>query len=205
MAEMPAVMRQLAVMSLFQWFAMAGYWTYVIYSIGRSVYETSDPTSSAYRAAVLTNGEMAAFYNLIAFVSAFALVPLGRRIGPVRVHALCLCAGALAMLILPHVAHKALLFVPAVGMGIAWGSIMANPYALLANAVPAHRTGVYMGIFNMMIVIPMMLFAGFAYLTYDSLFSGDPRNILSMSGIIMLMAALAVLRVRDRPEQLGAA
>lgn len=204
-ADMPVAMRRLAIMSLFQWFAMAGYWTYVIYSIGRSVYGTSDPASSAYRAAVLTNGEMAAFYNLIAFISALALVRVGRRIGPARVHAMCLCAGACAMLALPHVTQKVWLFVPAVGMGIAWGSIMANPYALLSNAVPAQRTGVYMGIFNMMIVIPMMLFAGFAFLTYDSYFSGDPRIILSMSGIIMFMAALAVLRVHEKSKQTGAA
>lgn len=199
--EMPDAMRRLAVMCFFQWFAMAGYWAYVIYSIGRCVYGTSDPSSSAYRTAVLTNGEMAAFYNLIAFVSAFAFVPVARRFGPARLHAFCLCAGAGAMLVLPHVTNKALLFLPALGMGIAWGSIMGNPYTLLANAIPAHRTGVYMGIFNMMIVMPMMIFAGFASLTYDSVFSGDPRNILTMSGIMMGIAAMAVLRVRDVSEQ----
>ena len=81
MRDMPNAMRAMAVMSLFQWFAMSGYWGYVIYSIGRSVYDTADPTSSAFRSAVLTNGEMAAFYNAVAFLGAFLMVPLARRWG----------------------------------------------------------------------------------------------------------------------------
>lgn len=195
--DMPLAMRKLAVMSLFQWFGMAGYWGYVVYSIGRSVYNTSDPHSSAYHTAVLTNGEMAAFYNLIAFISAFALVPVARRIGAGPLHAVCLLMGGIGMLALPHVADKALLFVPAIGVGLAWGSIMGNPYTILSNAIPPERTGVYMGIFNMMIVIPMMLFAGVVSVTYDSLFAGDPRNVVSLSGAMLVLAAMAVLWVRE--------
>lgn len=195
--DMPLAMRKLAVMSLFQWFGMAGYWGYVVYSIGRSVYNTSDPHSSAYHTAVLTNGEMAAFYNLIAFISAFALVPVARRIGAGPLHAVCLLMGGIGMLALPHVADKGLLFVPAIGVGLAWGSIMGNPYTILSNAIPPERTGVYMGIFNMMIVIPMMLFAGVVSVTYDSLFAGDPRNVVSLSGAMLVLAAMAVLWVRE--------
>jgi maltose/moltooligosaccharide transporter len=156
---MPVAMRKLGLMSLFQWSAMSGYWLYVTYSIARTVYHTADAHSSAFHSAVLTNGEMAAFYNGISFVTAFAMVPLVRRIGPGPLHALCLLAGGLGMLALPHITDKALLFVPAVGVGLAWGSIMGNPYAILTNSIPPARTGVYMGIFNMMIVIPMLLFA----------------------------------------------
>lgn len=207
-ADMPRAMRQLAVMSLFQWFAMAGYWGYVIYAIGRGVYGTADPHSAAFRSAVLTNGEMAAFYNAVAFVGAFAMVPLARRWGAGPLHALCLAAGGLAFLALPHIADKAWLFVPAIGTGLAWGSIMGNPYVILANAIPPQRTGVYMGIFNMMIVIPMLLFAltmseldlGFVRLglgVYDRLLGHDPRNVLTLSGLCMFAAALAVLWVRE--------
>jgi maltose/moltooligosaccharide transporter len=122
---MPAAMRKLGLMSLFQWSAMWGYWLYVTYSIGR-VYHTADPHSSAFHSAVLTNGEMAAFYNGVAFVAAFAMVPLVRRIGPGPLHALCLLAGGLGMLALPHVTDKAWLFVPAVGVGLAWGASWAT-------------------------------------------------------------------------------
>jgi maltose/moltooligosaccharide transporter len=205
---MPTPMRKLGVMMLFQWFAMSGYWGYVIYAIGRSVYATSDATSSAFRSAVLTNGEMAAFYNLIAFLGAFMMVPLVRRLGSGPVHALCLAAGGLAFLALPHITDKPMLFVAAIGTGLAWGSIMGNPYTILANSIPPERTGVYMGIFNMMIVIPMLLFAfvmsevnlGFVKLGlgfYDGMLGHDPRNVLTLSGICMFIAAIAVLTVRE--------
>lgn len=206
--DMPPAMRKLGVMSLFQWFGMAGYWSYIIYSIGRSVYQTSDPHSSAFHSAVLANGEMAAFYNLVAFVGAFGMVPLARRWGAGLLHALCLLLGGLGMLILPHMSTKVMLFLPAIGTGLAWASIMGNPYVILSNSIPPQRTGVYMGIFNMMIVIPMLLFAfvmgeldlGVARLglgLYQNVLGHDPRNALTLSGMCLVVAAFAVLRVQE--------
>ncbi len=200
---MPETMRKLAVMSLFQWYAMAAYWSYVIYSIGRSVYQTSDPTSDGFRSAVLANGEMAAFYNFIAFIAAFGLVPFVKRFGPAVVHAACLSFAGLGMLALPHVDSKGLLFFPAIGVGLGWASIMGNPYVILAGSIPPERTGVYMGIFNMMIVIPMLLIAATLPFYYKPLMGGDPRNVLTLSGILMFCAALAVLRARDEGRSIG--
>lgn len=205
---MPMAMRKLGLMSLFQWFGMWGYWTYVVYVVARGIYGTTDPATPGFHAAVLTNGEMAAFYNAIAFVSAFAMLPLARRIGPGPLHALCLAAGGLAMLAIPQVTDKALLFVAVSGIGLAWGSIMGNPYTILANAIPPERTGVYMGIFNMMIVLPMLLFAvlmarldlGFVAIGlgfYERFLGNDPRAMLHLCGLCLLAAALAVLAVRE--------
>lgn len=196
--DMPLAMRKLALMSLFQWYAMAAYWSYVIYSIGRSVYGTDVATSSGFHSAVLTNGEMAAFYNGVAFVAAFAMVPLAKRLGAASLHALCLVLAGIGMLWLPHIESKALLFVPAIGIGIGWASIMGNPYVILAGAIPAERTGVYMGIFNMMIVIPMLLIAATLPFYYGPLMHGDPRNVLTLCGILMFCAAAAVWTVRER-------
>jgi len=212
-ADMPPAMRKLGVMSLFQWYGMAAYWGYVVYSIGRSVYGTADPQSSGFHSAVLTNGEMAAFYNGIAFVSAFAMVPLSKRIGPGVVHSICLALGGIGMLVIPEVASKAWLFLPAIGVGLAWGSIMGNPYVILAGSIPPERTGVYMGIFNMMIVIPMILIAMTLPLIYGGapaslwglatiptvvdVLHGDPRNVLRLAGGMMICAAVAVLWVRE--------
>ncbi len=195
--DMPVAMRKLALMSLFQWYAMAAYWAYVIYAIGRSVYGTDAPTSSGFHSAVLTNGEMAAWYNGVAFVAAFALVPIARRIGAASLHAACLVLAGIGMLWLPHVTEKAMLFVPAIGIGIGWASIMGNPYAILAGSIPAERTGVYMGIFNMMIVIPMLLLAATLPFFYEPLLGGDPRNVLTLCGILMFCAAAAVFWVRQ--------
>ncbi len=196
--DMPVAMRKLALMSLFQWYAMAAYWAYVIYTIGRSVYGTSDPTSSGFHSAVLTNGEVAAFYNGVAFLAAFALVPLARRFGAASVHAACLVAAGAGMLWLPHITDKAMLFVPAIGIGLGWASIMGNPYVILAGSIPPERTGVYMGIFNMMIVIPMLLIAVTLPFYYGPLMGGDPRHVLTLCGVLMFCAAAAVFWVRER-------
>jgi maltose/moltooligosaccharide transporter len=201
--QMPPTMRKLAVMSLFQWYAMAAYWSYVIYSIGRSVYQTADPTSDGFRSAVLANGEMAALYNFIAFIAAFCLIPFARKFGPAVVHAACLSLAGLGMLALPHVESKALLFLPAVGIGLGWASIMGNPYVILAGSIPPERTGVYMGVFNMMIVIPMLLVAATLPFYYGPVLGGDPRNVVSLAGALMFPAALAVLRARDERPPIG--
>lgn len=201
--HMPPAMRKLAVMSLFQWYAMAAYWSYIIYSIGRSVYKTADPATDGFRSAVLANGEMAAFYNFIAFIAAFSLVPFTRRWGPAAVHAVCLTLAGAGMLALPHVQEKSLLFLPAIGVGLGWASIMGNPYVILAGSIPPERTGVYMGIFNMMIVIPMLLLAATLPLYYKALLGADPRNVLTLAGVLMVCAALAVLRARDANAKIG--
>jgi len=196
--DMPLAMRKLALMSLFQWYAMAAYWGYVIYSIGRSVYHTADAHTVGFRQAVLANGEMAAFYNAVSFVAAFGLIPVSKRFGAGRVHAACLVLAGVGMLIIPGVSRRELLFVPAIGIGLGWASIMGNPYVVLASSIPPERTGVYMGIFNMMIVIPMLLIAATLPFYYGPLMGGDPRNVLRLAGVLMMFAALSALWVSGK-------
>jgi len=195
---MPRVMRKLALMSLFQWYGMAAYWGYIIYSIGRSVYGTSEAVSEGFRLAVVTNGEIGGFYNGIAFIAAFAMVPFTKRFGPEIMHACCLTLGGIGMLFMPHISDKALLFIPAIGIGLAWASIMGNPFVILSGAIPPERTGVYMGIFNMMIVIPMLLIAATLPFYYEPLMGGDPRHVITMAGIMLVIAAVCVLWVREK-------
>ena len=155
--EMPTAMRQLALMKLFQWYAMVCFWQYIVFAIARSVFDTSDVKSAGFREAVLANGQAGAFYNAVAFVAALAMVPFTRRYGAKWVHAACLTAAGLGMMALPGIQDRAWLLLPMVGVGLGWGSIMGNPYVMLARSIPPQRTGVYMGIFNMMIVIPMLI------------------------------------------------
>lgn len=206
--EMPMEMRTLGVISLFQWFGMSGFWTYAAYLIGRSAYYTAEANSSGFRSAVITNGLVVAFYNFVAFAAAFEMVPLVRRTGPGPLHAACLAAGGMGMLALPHITSVGLLCFPAIGVGLAWGSIMGNPYAILTNSIPPSRTEVYTGIFNMMIVMPMLLFVivmstldlgvvklGFG--VYAHVLHNDPRNMLSVCGVCLIFAALSVMWVRE--------
>ena len=194
---MPLVMRKLALMSLFQWYAMFAYWNYVIYAISRSVYGAANPLSEGFRRAVLDNGMLGGFYNGVAFVAALAMVPLTRRWGAATVHSICLVAAGIGMLAIPHITGATWLFLPAIGIGLGWGSIMGNPYIILSNAIPPERTGVYMGIFNMMIVAPMLLNAATMPLYYDSWLGGDARNVLTLCGVLMGLAALCVLWARE--------
>jgi maltose/moltooligosaccharide transporter len=194
--DMPTTMKQLAVMKLFQWYAMFCYWQYIVLSLAVTLFDTSDASSAGFREAGLVNGQIGGFYNFVAFVAAFAMVPLTRRLGPKVTHALCLAAAGLAMLWIPAIQDRALLFVPMLGIGVAWASIMGNPYVMLAGSIPPERVGVYMGIFNMFIVIPMMIQIFTLPLFYRSLLGGNPENVIRLAGGLLLCAAVAVLFVR---------
>ena len=82
-----------------------------------------------------------------------------------------------------------------VGIGLAWASIMGNPYILLAGCIPPERAGVYMGIFNMFIVIPMLIQMLTLPLYYDALLGGNPDNVIRLAGVLLLCAAAAVLMI----------
>jgi maltose/moltooligosaccharide transporter len=192
--DMPTTMKQLAVMKLFQWYAMFCYWQYIVLSLAKTMYGgTGD---AAVRDAALLNGQIGAFYNAIAFVGAFALVPFAQRLGPKVVHATCLTLAGVGMWMIPAIQDKALLFIPMIGVGLAWASIMGNPYIMLAGSIPPERTGVYMGIFNMFIVIPMMIQIFTLPLYYKSLLGGNPENVVRLGGALLICAAVATLFVK---------
>ncbi len=194
--DMPDTMKQLAVMKLFQWYAMFCYWQYIVLSLAVTLFNTRDASTAGFREAGLVNGQIGGFYNFVAFVAAFAMVPFTKRFGPKVMHAICLTLAGLAMLWIPSITDRTLLFVPMIGVGLAWASIMGNPYVMLAGSIPQDRVGVYMGIFNMFIVIPMMIQIFTLPLYYESLLGGNPANVIRLAGALLLCAALAVLRVK---------
>ncbi|WP_396270888.1 MFS transporter [Ideonella sp.] len=195
MKHMPPTMRKLWWMKLFQWYGMMCYWIYIVPALAKTMFATTDPQSAGFRDASLLNGQIGGFYNFVAFLAAFAMLPFVRRWGPKAVHATCLLAAALGMWMLPTIQDKALLFVPMIGIGLAWASIMGNPYVMLAGSIPPERAGVYMGIFNMFIVIPMLIQMVTLPLIYHSLLGGQPDNVIRLAGVLLACAAVAVLRV----------
>lgn len=194
-AGMPPAMRQLALPMLFQWYAMFAYWQYVVFALADTLYGTRDPASPGFREAVLMNGQLGAFYNFIAFLAAFAMVPSARRWGERRLHAFAVLLSGLAMIAIPVTDDRLVLFGLMIGIGLGWGSLMGNPYAMLARAIPPDRTGVYMGLFNMFIVIPMLVESLTMPLVYGPLLGGDPGRVLMLAGLFMLIAAALTLRV----------
>jgi maltose/moltooligosaccharide transporter len=197
--EMPATMKQLALVKLFQWYALFCYWQYIALAIADTLFHTADPQSPGFREAGLVVGQVGGFYNFVAFVAAFALVPFTRRLGPKVVHAACLALAGGAMLWLPAIGERTMLFVPMIGIGLAWASIMGNPYVMLAGSIPPERTGVYMGIFNMFIVIPMMIQIFTLPLFYESWLGGQPANVIRLAGALLCLGAVATLFVRVAP------
>lgn len=190
--EMPDTMRQLAWMKLFQWYAMFCYWQYIMLSLAKTIFSTTDASSEGFRDAGLLNGQLGAFYNFIAFIAAFALVPFAKKLGPKIVHAACLTLAGIGMLVLPEIHDKRLLLLPMLGIGLAWASIMGNPYIMLAGSIPKERTGVYMGIFNMFIVIPMIIQIFTLPLIYRSLLGANPENVVRLAGGLLICAAMSV-------------
>jgi len=194
--EMPPAMRQLWWMKLFQWYGMMCYWIYIVPSLAKSMFDTSDASSQGFRDASLLNGQIGGFYNFVAFIAAFSLIPLTKRFGPKIVHAVCLTLAGVGMWFLPTLQDKALLFIPMIGIGLAWASIMGNPYIMLARSIPPERAGVYMGIFNMFIVLPMIVQMLTLPIFFDSLLGGDPRHVIQLAGCFLGIAALLTLRVK---------
>ena len=192
---MPRPMRQLSVAMLCQWYAMFAYWQYITFAVGRSIYATSDPASAAFREATLTTQQAGALYNFVAFAGALALIPLVARLGARHVHAVCLAASGTAMLMIPGASTPAGLFVLMLGVGLGWAGMMGNTYVMLADCIPPERTGIYMGIFNLFIVIPMLIQTLTMPLIYRPLLGGDPRNVLMLGGALMLAGAIATLLV----------
>ena len=187
---------------LCQWYAMFTYWQYITFAVGRSLYDTADPASQAFRSATLATQQAGAFYNFVAFLSALALIPVVRKLGARPLHAVCLTASGIAMLAIPFAGSFNALLVLMLGIGLGWAGMMGNTYVMLADSIPPERTGIYMGIFNMFIVIPMLIESLTMPLIYQPLLAGDPRHALMLAGGLMLAGAVATLLVRagGRPE-----
>jgi maltose/moltooligosaccharide transporter len=198
--DMPVTLRKLALVYLFQWYALFIYWQYVSFSIAQSVYNTTSDNEAQFSKAVAWTGLVNGWYNIITFLSAFVLVGLAKRYGAKWVHAAALTLAAAGLLVFPHIENKYLLLVPIIGFGIAWASIMGVPYILAVAAVPKERYGVYMGVINMMIVIPMLLETVTFGPIYAHILGDDPRNAIMVAGVLLAIAAVAMLWIQT-PRQ----
>jgi maltose/moltooligosaccharide transporter len=202
--NMPPTMRQLALSMFCQWYAMFCYWQYVVHSLARNIYGTADAQSQGFRDAALLNGQIGGFYNFIAFLGGFAMIPIARKFGANPVHAVCLGLSGAGMLWLAQITDPALLYLPMIGIGIAWASMMGNNYIMLVQSLPPEKFGIYMGIFNGFIVIPMIIQTLTMPLIYRPLLNADPRNVLIFAGALMIAGGLAVLTVKIIPHRANA-
>ncbi len=202
--EMPKVMWQLALVYLFQWYALFCYWQNSSKSIALSVWNTSpSDNQELYEQAVSWAGLVNGWYNIVTFISAFALVWFVKKSSPRIVHFTCLVLAGIGFIIFPMIGNKYLLFPAITGFGIGWASMMGIPYLLVISKIPKERYGVYMGIINMMIVVPMILQSlsfGFVMKHFLGNHSG---NAVLFAGVLLLLAALATLLIKTEKTEVN--
>ncbi|MBI3220600.1 MAG: MFS transporter [Bacteroidetes bacterium] len=194
--NMPKVMWQLALVYLFQWYALFCYWQNSSKSIALSVWRTSPSQNpKLYEEAVSWAGLVNAWYNVVTFLTAFSLVWFVRKSSPKVVHFSCLVLAGVGLLVFPFIENKFLLFPAITGFGIGWASMMGIPYLLVVSKIPKERYGVYMGIINMMIVIPMILQSVTFGEIMKHFLNNDSGNAIVFAGVLLLIAAAATLLI----------
>ncbi len=199
--EMPATMRQLAVVQLFTWLGLFCMWLFFVPATARHVFGATDPRSELYTRGIEWGGFAFAFYSITCFVVALLLPKIAAATSRKAVHAGALLCGAVGLLSVYVIHDRYMLLLSMVGVGIAWASILSMPYAILSTALPAHRMGVYMGVFNFFIVIPEIV----ASLAFGPLirvaFGADnpnaPLYVVMIGGVCLTIAATCVTFVRD--------
>jgi maltose/moltooligosaccharide transporter len=195
---MPKVMWQLALVYLFQWYALFCYWQNSSKSIALSVFNTTPENKTLYEKAVSVAGEVNGWYNIITFLSAFALVGFAKKFSPKWVHFTCLLLAGIGFIVFPQIKNTNYLFFAITGFGIGWASMMGIPYLMVVSEIPKERYGVYMGVINMMIVIPMFLqTVSFGFIMKHFLNNNSGMAIL-FGGILLLIAAFFTLFIKSR-------
>ena len=191
-SAMPLPMRQMAPMMLFSMYANFVFSQYMPLCLATSIFPDAETFEAGLVDASLLWGKMAAFYFLVAFVSALLLVPLANKLGAKRVHGFCTACGGMGIFLVPVIWDARLLFIPMLGVGLYWASTMGITYVMLASFLPKERTGIYMGIFNMFIVVPMIIQTLTVPLYFDTWLGSSPLNAIHLAGVLLVLAAASV-------------
>jgi len=198
---MPVSMHKIGVVFIFQWYAMFIYWQFLAVSLGETIFHaTPEQGGPAWEDAIAWSGLENAAYNFVTMVSALFLVGFAARIGAKRVHAVALGLAAVALTWLAQIDNQYLALVPMIGVGIFWASAVGIPYLMVASMVPAKRTGVYMGILNMMIVVPMLVETVTFGWIFTHLLDSKGSNAITLAGVLMAIGAVAMLWVNPPDE-----
>ncbi len=200
--KMPKAMVQLSYVQFFSWFALFAMWIYTTPAVTHHIYGTTDTTSALYNQGADWVGVLMAVYNGFAAIMAFLLVWLAKKTNRKSVHAISLAIGGISLASFYFIKEPHLLLLPELGIGLAWASILAMPYAILTGSLPANKMGVYMGIFNFFIVIPQITAAAILGFFVKHIFGDEAIYALLLGGVSFILAAIFVLRVEDVDESL---
>ncbi|MHA6697576.1 MFS transporter [Chryseobacterium sp. A301] len=196
--KIPPLMRKLGLVQFFSWFALFTMWVYTTSSIATHHFglSPSDASSAEFNEAGNLVGVLFGYYNLFAIGFAFLLTPLARKIGKKQTHALALFFGGLGLISMYFIKDPGYLWISMIGIGFAWASILAMPYSMLIHAIPQHKMGVYMGIFNFFIVLPQIVNGIIGGPIVSSFFGNHTMGYLMVGGIAMFVAAACSLSLK---------
>jgi maltose/moltooligosaccharide transporter len=198
-SKMPTTMRQLSWVQFFSWFGLFGMWVFSTPAIAQHIYGLApdDTHGQAYQDAGNWVGVIFGVYNLVSAIVAFLLPLIAKKIGRKSTHALCLVLGGIGLISIYFMPNKESLIFSMILVGIAWASILAMPYAILAGAINPRKMGVYMGIFNFFIVIPQIINALIGGPLVKYAYGDQAIFALVLSGLSFFVAALLVYKVKD--------
>lgn len=202
LANMPEAMRQLGLVQFFSWFGLFSMWVFTTPAIAHHVYGCAidDTSSQAYSDAGNWTGIIFGVYNGVSAVYALCLPAIAARLGRKRTHALSLVCGGLGLISMYFATSPDFLIFSMAGVGVAWASILAMPYAMLAGSLPAHKMGVYMGIFNFFITIPQIISGILNRPIVQYLYGNNAMYAIVAAGVFFLLAAAAVTMVEDKDD-----
>lgn len=221
--KMPKILWQLALVYLFQWYALFCYWQFVTPMIKQTLYHVTEndevkakhilelsknglgnPIDTEWahnilrlvETAVGQTGLMNGFYNFITMISALLLIPFALKYSSKNVYVFCLLATGISLLILPLIQNEYLILLPMVLFGIGWAAMMGLPYSMVSSSIPSNKRGVYMGVINMMIVIPMLIQTVTFGFIYKNFLGNNPSNAIVMAGILFLISSFSVTLIK---------
>lgn len=207
-AKIPSLMKKLGIVQFFSWFALFTMWVFTTSALATHHFGLSpqDTHSAEFNKAGDLTGKLFGMYNLWAIPFAFLLTPLAKKIGKKQTHALALLCGGLGLVSMFFIKDISFLWASMIGLGFAWASILAMPYAMLIDAIPQHKMGVFMGIFNFFIVIPQIVNGLFGGPIVSRLFGNMAMDYVVVGGICMILAAVLTMILikneQSKPEEI---
>jgi maltose/moltooligosaccharide transporter len=197
--EMPFTMRQLGLVQFFSWFALFSMWVFSTPAIAHHVYglPLEDHQSATFQKAGNWIGIIFGVYNGVSAIYAMFLPRISAKLGNKKTHAISLLAGGIGLISIYFIMDPMYLVVSMVGVGMAWASILAMPYAILAGSIPMAKMGVYMGIFNFFITVPQIVNGIIGGSIVKYFYGGDAIYAIVMAGVFFLAAAVAALRIKE--------
>lgn len=194
-AAIPSQMKKLGIVQFFSWFALFTMWVFTTSALATHHFGLSpeDTHSKAFNDAGDLTGKLFGMYNLWAIPFAFLLTPIAKLIGKKQTHALALLCGGLGLVSMYFIKDVSNLWISMIGLGFAWASILAMPYAMLIEVIPQRKMGVYMGIFNFFIVIPQIINGLFGGPVVSGIFGKQAMDYVVVGGVCMLIGAVVTM------------